>query len=227
MADCGYFLFRFHGHRQCGGDAREIFARLRRHRWQRDAALDRQGAGNFPQIQSRSAVDLHYRRAGDAVDARRRYSVRLARRYSRHQRGHRGRRHDDAPRHGGKAKLLFERATGNQESRRFEGQESGYRHSVRLARAGDLRGAGPSGPGAAARPHHAFKHRQHAGTHVRFVRRRHRRCVFQSGSRADRGATGVSVTVRSGQSECPVSIVGLGHIAQIYARQSANRREPL
>ena len=99
---------------------------------------------------------------------------------------------------------------GIKSRRRFERQESGYRHSVRLARAGDLRGAGPSGPGAAARPHHAFEYRQHTGTHVRFVRRRYRRRVFQSGGRADRGAAGVSGTVRSGQSERPVSIVGLG-----------------
>ena len=106
---------------------------------------------------------------------------------------------------------------GIKSRRRFERQESGYRHSVRLPRAGDLRGPGPSGPGAAARPYHALEYRQHTGAYVRFVRRWHRRRVFQSGGGADRGATGVSGTVRSGQSECPVSIIGLGHIAKIYA----------
>ena len=44
--------------------------------------------------------------------------------------------------------------------------------------------AGPSGSGATARPHHSVEHWQHAGTHVCFVRRRHRRSVFQSGGRA-------------------------------------------
>ena len=47
-----------------------------------DAAVDRQRARHLSQIQSRAAVDLHHRRAGDAVDDRGRYSVRLARRDS-------------------------------------------------------------------------------------------------------------------------------------------------